>query len=256
MSLISNVDIASRDLARGFEPVLLMQDAGMRPDPWQEQVLRSDARRMMLCCSRQSGKSTTCSAIALHRAIYWPRSLVLLLSPSERQSKELHRKVVDHWKALDGAPRAISESTLQLELENRSRICALPGSEQTIRGYSAPDLILLDEAAHTLDSLISAVLPMQATNSYGRIIVLSSPNGRTGWFCEAWMNDGTWEKTLVTYRGCPRISEENVMFFRRTMGELMFRQEFLCEFLDLAAQVFPLEVIEKAFNSELMAWRI
>jgi hypothetical protein len=38
-------------------------------DPWQEKLLRSDSSRILLNCSRQSGKSTMTAIIALHQAL-------------------------------------------------------------------------------------------------------------------------------------------------------------------------------------------
>src|SRR3712207_2789087 len=46
------------DLARALDPALLAQAAGLDPDPWQRDVLRSAAPRVWLNCSRQSGKSS------------------------------------------------------------------------------------------------------------------------------------------------------------------------------------------------------
>ena len=56
------------------------------PDPWQIETLRWTEKRLLLNCHRQSGKSTTAAMIAVHRAIYDPGCLILLVSPSLRQS--------------------------------------------------------------------------------------------------------------------------------------------------------------------------
>jgi hypothetical protein len=104
-----------------------MQQAGMDPDAWQETVLRSEAKRLLLLCSRQSGKSTVTAALALHQVVYQPGSLVLLLSPSQRQSVELFRKVLDVYGAIDGAAPSKQESALRL-VENGSRLVSLCGS--------------------------------------------------------------------------------------------------------------------------------
>src|SRR5690606_41607559 len=105
-------------------------DAGMWPDDWQESVLNSDSRRMLLLCSRQSGKSTTCAALAVNQAVYDP-GLVLLIAPAQRQSSELFRKVSEVYRALPDVPRIVQESALRMELANGSRIIALPGTEGT-----------------------------------------------------------------------------------------------------------------------------
>jgi hypothetical protein len=81
------------DLAHALDPVAFVQDRlKFEPDPWQASLLRSRAPWILLNCCRQSGKSTTTAAVALHTAIYDP-GLILLVSPSLRQSKELFAKV-------------------------------------------------------------------------------------------------------------------------------------------------------------------
>src|SRR5581483_8698615 len=70
------------------DAVALARRAGLEPDQWQADVLRSQAQQMILLCSRQAGKSTVTSLLALHQAIYTSDSLVLLLAPTLRQSQE------------------------------------------------------------------------------------------------------------------------------------------------------------------------
>ena len=151
----------------------------------------------MNCC-RQSGKSTTTAILALHTAIYEPKSLTLLLSPGERQSKELLKKVMDVYRALDRPVPSDTENKLELELENGSRIVALPGNEGTIRGYSGVRLLIVDEASRVPDSLYATVRPMLAVSG-GRLVALSTPWGQRGWWYEAWERGGTtWERVQIT----------------------------------------------------------
>ena len=70
---------------------------------------------------------------------------------------------------LKDVPELKAASALRAEMANGSRILALPGSETTVRGYSAADLIVIDEAARVGDSLLQAVRPMLAT-SQGRLV--------------------------------------------------------------------------------------
>ncbi len=76
-----------------LSPLAVAARAGITPDPWQADLLVSDARQLVLLCGRQSGKSTITAVLAAHQAAFVPNSLVLLLSPSLRQSSELYRKV-------------------------------------------------------------------------------------------------------------------------------------------------------------------
>ncbi|MCZ6829617.1 MAG: terminase family protein [Gammaproteobacteria bacterium] len=106
----------------------------------------SECDRWLLMNARQTGKSTTVAALVVQTALYDP-GLILAVAPSERQSKELFIKAKQMYLQLDGVPRIVQESTKSMELENGSRIIALPGNEANIRGYSAPKLVLVDEAA-------------------------------------------------------------------------------------------------------------
>src|SRR4051812_28925094 len=108
------------DLRMALDASLLMALCGLPPDPWQAAVMRSSAQRMALLACRQSGKSSTCAVLALHTALYEPGALILLLSPSLRQSQELFRKVVDAYSMLGNLAPLQAESALRLEMTNGS----------------------------------------------------------------------------------------------------------------------------------------
>ena len=120
--------VLATDLALALDPARLMHAGGLLPDRWQRDLLRSAASRLLLLCCRQSGKSTTTAVLALHTALYEPGALILLLSPSLRQSQELFRKVQDAYRALGSPTPLQAESALRFEMDNGSRIIALPGT--------------------------------------------------------------------------------------------------------------------------------
>jgi len=62
----------------------VMRNLGLVPDPWQMEVLESSHARLLLNCSRQSGKSTVVAVLALVEALCTPGTKVLLLSRSHR----------------------------------------------------------------------------------------------------------------------------------------------------------------------------
>src|SRR6516165_1472222 len=91
------------DLLDALDPARVMVRAGLSPDPWQRDLLRSTASRMLVLCARQSGKSTCAAALGLYEALYASPALVLLLSPSLRQSQELFRATIQLYTR--GGPR-------------------------------------------------------------------------------------------------------------------------------------------------------
>src|SRR6185369_1711791 len=117
-------------------PDRVMTSAGMTPDRWQEGLLRSTSRRLLLLTCRQGGKTETAAALALHTALIQPKALLLLLSPSERQSGELAMKVNNFFEGLGKPIPPTKWTALQLHLANATPITASPESEKTIRGYS------------------------------------------------------------------------------------------------------------------------
>ncbi len=235
------------------DAVLMANRAGIVPDGWQSDMLRSDAKQMILNCSRQSGKSTISAVLGLHQAIYTPNSLVLLLSPSLRQSQELFRKLKDVYNALESPmmPQAKEESALRMEFSNQSRIVSLPGTESTIRGFSAVSLLIIDEASRVEDSLYNSVRPMLSVSG-GRIILPSTPFGKRGFFYDVWTNGAAdWHRTRITADQCPRIDKDWLERERATVGDWWFRQEYGCEFLETTDSVFNFEDIESAVSDEV-----
>ncbi|HUY77452.1 MAG TPA: terminase family protein [Ktedonobacterales bacterium] len=234
------------DLARALDPARLAEAAGIAPDPWQARVLRSVAPRLLLNCSRQVGKSTVTSILALHTALYEPAQTVLLLSPSQRQSGELFKKCLATYRALGRPVPSNAENALSLELDNDSRIVSLPGKEGTIRGFSGVNLIVIDEASRVADDLYRSVRPMLAVSG-GRLAALSTPWGTRGFFYEAWRSDEPWDRYEVRATDCPRISAAFLAEERRNMGDFWYRQEYECQFEDAQTQAFRREDIERAF---------
>ncbi len=208
---------------------------GYTPDPWQEKFLRSHAPRICLNCSRQSGKSTSVAVLALWEAIHRPKSTIVLDSPSLRQSQELMMKFSEFLSLVDQSVKLDSDTKLSVRFANGSRVIALPGSEKTIRGISAVTLLVLDEAARIPDELYKSVRPMLAVSG-GRLVLLSTPFGPTGFFYEIWEQGGSeWEKFKITANDCPRISKEFLEEEKRSLGSIYFQQEYMCSFIASSA---------------------
>jgi len=242
----------ARDIARALDPALIGTDVGLELDPWQAKLLRDQPQRTMLLCSRQAGKTTVASLLGLTAALMRSGALIIVVSPSQRQSAEMLRTIRQYHARLDGAPALNSESVLKAELANGSRILALPGTEATIRGYAAADLVVIDEAARVEDELLAAVRPMLATSN-GKLIALTTPAGKRGWFFETWTGDSQdWTRIKVAASDCPRISKEFLDEELRELGAMRFSEEYGLEFRDSDEAVFPHAVIAAAFTPDVV----
>jgi hypothetical protein len=219
----------------------------LHPDPCQVEVLRSEDKRVILNCSRQAGKSTVAAIMALHRVLYFDSSLILLISPSLRQSAELFRKIMNFLKALPVKPKLVEDNKLSLQLENNSRIVSLPGEETYIRGYSNVSLIIEDEASRVSDDLYRAIRPMLAVSD-GQLVLMSTPFGKRGHFYEEWSNDYGWKRISIPATECPRITSDFLEQERNSLGEWWYQQEYMCKFVEAEDQFFNYDEIMEALD--------
>lgn len=252
---VLSVDILASQLLKSLSPFHLMKQAIGEPDFWQREFLEEMPKRGILLCSRQSGKSTVVAILALYEALYKAPADILIIAPRQAQAFELLRKVrkaLSIWEET-GGKQILFESALRMELNNGSRILALPGKEESIRGYSIK-LLILDEAARIPDDLYRAVRPMIGASN-GKLIALSSAFGKRGWFWNTWIADKDelgedWHKTLITADDCPRLTETFLASERTVLGDWWYRQEYMCEFLGDTTQLITLEMIELAVTKD------
>ena len=225
-------------------PVEFAMSVGIEPDPWQVEVLASDHPRKILCCGRQTGKSTVGAVLAIHKALTKPGSTVLCVAPGERQAKLIFKKAARFYEMAGYPLPAHSRRMTGLELSNGSVIEALPAVERTTRGYSV-DLLVVDEAGAVADMDYHGILPALIATQ-GEQVLLSTPRGKRGFFHEIWHGAEDWQRMLVRSDEVGRIRPEDLGVFRSSMPEQFFRQEFFCEWLDTEGSLFSYDDIQAA----------
>lgn len=247
------------DLAYSLSPSRWADDLGLvrdtkghpaRLDRWQKAVLDSQAPRIILCCSRQSGKSSVSALMALHTCIFQPGALVLLISRSIRQSAELFRAFVTFLERLPDPPERTEDTKLSTILANGSRCVSLPSSEATIRGFSSVSLLIEDEASRVSDDIWIASRPMLSV-SKGRQVLLSTPFGKAGHFYRIWTEENNWLKIQIKADQCPRLTPEVLEEELALFGPIKFAQEYNCEFIEDEFVIFTEERIARAINDDI-----
>lgn len=272
------LDVYQR-VAEALDPTLMANRLSLELYDWQLPGVGSHVRRLALLCARQSGKSTLVALKSWHTAKYQPGSLILIVAPSRDQSKELMLKIDSLVQADEDAIEMETDSVFEKIFANGSRIVALPGSERSVRGYSGPRIIIMEEAARVPDETYRAARPMMV-GADTEIIMISTAFGKRGFFYEAWASDSLfgahvpWRKIFVIPKvdivggklvERPRLpsfpgvesyfSERHDLAFMQeefdTIGEFWFRQEYLCEFLDAATGLFSEELIRRSFDADV-----
>ena len=227
--------------------------------PYQRQDVESDDRFRWCCWARQTGKSFTKSLRRLLRGLQRGRMQVLL-SAGERQSAELMQKVRQHCQALavghefvgDRFFKGTSFRQLEVALPNGVRIVGLPANPQTARGFTGD--VLLDEfAMHAFDREIWAAMFPTILRGGGELDVASTPKGRKNVFFQLQSNERFSRSTVTLPRAIEQGLAVDLEDVRRSMGdEELFRQEFLCEFLDEATAFLTYEQIAACEDAALV----
>jgi hypothetical protein len=218
--------------------------------------LTSTIQQIILCCSRQAGKSTTTALLGLYELLYKPVAKVLIFSPTERQSKELFLKISYFYHRmleLEARPEweAEKETESELRLVNGNRLVALPGKEANVRSFDAVTLLIEDEASRCPDALYQAIRPMLAV-SKGRLMLLSTFWGKRGHFWQAWDEGGdNWQRFRIPATMVPRISKEFLEEEKRNMPPMVFDQEYMCIPGEVEGAVFSYEEIAAMVDDSL-----
>lgn len=273
-----SVQSLAKQLTGCIDPAYYLENIGFDPFEWQKEVLRPGIPRLILNCARQSGKSTVIGAKVVHRAKYFPNSLIMLFAPSENQAVELMEKISE-FISQDPEIILVRDSSATKKLLNGSRIKAFTASPKSARGYSDPDIIVFDESAYVDRELYLTVRPMM-TGGKTDMVLLSTPNGKEGFFYDIWIRDSqVWKKVLVrpidilhevlpgkygffnkkefiaeqSSKGIhayisPRHTREFLLEEYEEMEEFWYNQEYGCEFMNPQGSVFNMDAFEWAVS--------
>lgn len=207
---------------------------GFKLDAWQQLYMTAAPINALvaIAASRQSGKSTVTADFVAWCLVFIKGFRCLVASRSLRQASYFVNKV--RTAVLTIVPMEAMEelNRLSMRLPNGSFIISIPCAQPDAgRGFD-PHLVIIDEAAFAPEALFTAVGPSVAA-THGAIHMISSPNGRVGRFFDAFEGEAKHDywPLRVTWEDCPRITQSQMDIEKRNMGMLMWRQEFMAEFI-------------------------
>ena len=247
---------------------------------YQSRVYRDPARFIAWIAGRQIGKSFTGAMRAVALCDMTARRDFLIASPSERQSMEAVEKCKQHIEAFKtckvaeeiverDAPGALMKSAT-IVFENNSRIIAVPGKPDTVRGFSAD--IWMDEFAFFEDPAATwkAILPSISNPLKGlkTAFLTSTPNGKSGrgkrfydivtdkgaidpeqmppqYMAGAW----SIHRTPITL-AAPELGTDLDELRGAVDDEETWKQEFLALFIDGSSVLLPYDLMAKCESVE------
>jgi phage FluMu gp28-like protein len=239
----------------------LRANTDFKPWPYEASLLRhSNLTTRVIRKSRQVGITTTIAHEAVWKTFTRPTSVILIVSPSLRQSEIVMTKIlaaIDANASLSG--QLTRKTNTEIMLTNGSKIICLPNNSDTIRGFTATD-VYLDEAAYfPNDELIARVTRPMLAATHGRITITSTPAGKRGLFYKEYMHaankkaDDHLTKAFDYFPSSisPLITEEILQAEQERLTDLEYRQEYLGEFIEEADTYLPMGLIQRCVNKEL-----
>lgn len=210
---------------------------------WQERLLLSTSKRVLMLCSRQIGKSESTAAKTTHECVFRPPAVVGITSDSQDHSKLLLAKAREYMRLLEGDLfRIVSESTERIDLSNGSYAVALPGTKKAVRGHSLT-LGIVDESSFTTEELIRAFEPTLDATKGSLYALTSAGEEPAGWFWRYFTQDGRfseedaprlardeWERYLIPATECPRVFSQAELDAKREKDPVGFAREYMCRF--------------------------
>lgn len=228
-------------------------------DKWQQKVLDHEGN-ITLRTGRQVGKSEVVSAKAIQFALKHPNTTTMIIAAAQRQSSMLFEKVrgrLDFMERKEKIKYYSEKPTMtKIKLVNGSTILSLPVGRTGyfIRGYTL-DLLIADEAAYIPETCWLAITPMIAVSrkmrGFGRIILLSTPFGKGGYFYDSF-NNKAFKSFHVSSEKCSRMDKKHLRSEKKRMSSREYRQEYLGEFTDDMSQFFKNELIKDSCS--ILEW--
>jgi hypothetical protein len=221
--------------------------------PWAEAIFHDLDRRgaavAVKACNGAGKTERVAAPVALWHASVFPKSLTIATAGVFRQVKEqLFPAIRSHAHKF----RGWTFNECEVITHNGSRILGFSTDEPgKFEGWHADNLLVVaDEAKSIPDSIFEAVERCQPT----RLLLLSSPGGRSGFFYSAFNERRKFfRQHTVTAADCPHISPAWVTEQIEKYGpdHPLVRSMIYAEFMDLGGDsaVIPLTFVERCLQT-------
>jgi len=208
-----------------------------QPHAGQLEVHNSDARFKVLSAGRRWGKTRLGVNECLDAASKGGRAW--WVSPSYKTSEV-------GWRPLRQIVRKIPNAEIRLA----DRMVILPGgglvairsadNPDSLRGEGL-DFVVMDECAFMQKEAWTEAIRPSLSDRLGRALFISTPKGRN-FFWELYqrgmMGETGWQSWTFPTVNNPYIAASEVEAARRDLPEIIYRQEYLAEFVDDQGGVF------------------
>lgn len=231
------------------------------PYPFQVELVNSihTHPNTIIAKSRQLGISETLCSYLLWRVLREPGFSAAVFSKTQNDSSELGKRIRLMANSLgELCPPFLTESNTAISFQGRGGIHFLPATSSASRGLPSVSVLIFDEAAYipNIDALYQSAAPtLSMLGDRGRIIMNSTPNGRSGFYWDLWDGaDDDWNRVTLHYSQHPIYSADpqwaEKTKTKRKLTDLQWRVEYEIDFAASDSELFSRELIERATQGE------
>jgi len=208
-----------------------------RPHTGQRKVLGSKARFRVLMCGRRWGKSLISKQYTITEAL--DGKINAYITPNYSLAKVFFDEIA---KIIPNEVATINKSDLVFKFVTGGEIRFFTGERlDNLRGLKFHNVII-DEACYipNLEDAWNNAIRPTLTDYQGRALFISTPRGKD-FFYRLYLRSGEkdFESFKYTTYDNPFINDIEIDDAKRTLPDHVFRQEYLAEFVDGGASLFP-----------------
>lgn len=214
-----------------------------KPLPYQLDILKwlddPEVKFVSFKKARQSGGSYLNKMLVVKWGLESNLNKIGYIVPTNKLGKLFYRELCNSL----GPLIADSNSTdLLITFKSGSNVQFFSAeSGDSIRGFQFTHTII-DEAAFMNENVFNLIIRPTFLIAGKKVILCSTPNGNKGFFydyCQYGLNNEKGYKTkMISIYDNPFIDKEEIELIKRQVPDLVFRQEYLGEFLDGSGTVF------------------
>lgn len=251
-------------------------------DPYPYQVLLSDLidchYGTVIAKTRQLGITEAIACKFLHKACKNIGYVAVILSKSQTDSSNIAKRIRKMVDGLSDYVELATDNLTDLQIKNGGRILFRPSTPNGTRGLESISDILFDEASFVddIERLYTSAVP--ATEMVGddaRLIILSTPNGKSGFYWDRlvsgnpkdkdvesicnqiknkqvnpvqhWVDNNGWCKFITHWLAHPTYSQipdylEQIKI-KKQLSESAIQQEYNLSFSESEVNVFPSDLV-------------
>jgi hypothetical protein len=230
--------------------------------PYQKRLLKAFKKHRfnIVLSSRQSGKTTVLTILALHEACFKDYKNIVIVANKEDTAKMIFKRVKIAYEALPVwlKPAVVSWGQESSEFTNGSNIGISTTTGAAARGHTI-NVLLLDELAFIepasiVEDFMRSVLPTISRATTSKILITSTPKGKNNvfyTFYNAATKVGTddWNEFHAERVDWTEIPGRDEAWKKKEVAKLgsmeSFNQEYGCEFLDDGTSAIDAELFDE-----------